>query len=100
MTLDTPSRAKERQQEQAPTIPGRARHFLGEADNPLLAPRGVHLIDGKLPEADTGQTRVFIWNQLPNSPYADADIVLGQREANATARNAGGQASASTLLYP
>ncbi|MEL6669263.1 MAG: NHL repeat-containing protein [Bacteroidota bacterium] len=100
MTLDTPSRAKERQQEHAPTIPGTSRHFLGEANNPLLAPRGVHLINGKLIVADTGQNRVFIWNQLPESPYADADVVLGQTEANSTARNAGGQAGASTLLYP
>ncbi|MEM6394879.1 MAG: NHL repeat-containing protein [Bacteroidota bacterium] len=100
MTLDTPSRAKSRTSEEAAAIPGQSRHFMGEAGNPLLAPRGVHLADGKLIVADTGQNRVFIWNQLPGSTYADADVVLGQTETESTGRNAGGQAGASTLLYP
>lgn len=100
MTLDTPSRAKERASEEAAVIPGQSRHFLGESGNPLLAPRGVHLTNGKLIVADTGQNRVFIWNELPHSPYADADVVLGQTQTGATARNAGGGVDASSLLYP
>jgi len=74
--------------------------FKGETDNPLLAPRGVCLAQGKLLVSDTGQNRVFIWHQVPTSEYQVPDITLGQSSAQHVGRNAGGSVSASTLLYP
>jgi len=74
--------------------------FYGDSASPLLAPRGVHLAQNTLMVADTGQNRVFIWNELPSTAHQQASIVLGQQTPDATGRNAGGRVSASTLQYP
>ncbi|MEM6348746.1 MAG: hypothetical protein AAF927_32985, partial [Bacteroidota bacterium] len=74
--------------------------FQGEKDNPFLAPRGVSLVGGKLMVSDTGQNRVFIWNEVPKDEFQAPDITLGQEAASGTGRNAGGKVSASTLMYP
>ncbi len=74
--------------------------FRGEQGNPFLAPRGVWLVGGKLIVSDTGQNRVFIWNELPRTEFQAPDVVLGQSESADTGRNAGGEVSASTLQYP
>ena len=50
--------------------------------------------------SDTGQNRVFIWNQVPATNHQSPDVTLGQVEASGVGRNAGGSATASTLLYP
>ncbi len=72
----------------------------GSREVPLLAPRGVWLVDGKLLISDTAQNRVFIWHRIPEDEYAPPDVVLGQEAPEAIGRNAGGAVSASTLLYP
>ncbi len=74
--------------------------FKGAAGNPLLAPRGALLCNGMLIVSDTGQNRVFIWKQLPQSEFQNPDIVLGQTETKHTMRNSGGEVNASSLLYP
>ena len=74
--------------------------FKGDEESPLLAPRGVFLIDNKLFVADTAQNRLFIWNELPTSETRKADIVLGQSAKEKTGRNASGNVSASSLFYP
>ncbi len=74
--------------------------FYGDEENPFLAPRGVHTVNGKLLVADTSQNRIFIWNKLPSTQYQKPDVILGQINAEETQRNAGGEISASTLLYP
>lgn len=74
--------------------------FKGPEQSPLLAPRGVFTVNGKLIVADTAQNRVFIWNELPKSEFADAAVVLGQEEKADTGRNASGKLSASSLFYP
>lgn len=73
--------------------------FYGEEENPLLAPRGVVIHDGKLLVSDTAQNRVFIWNNIPKTAHQAPDITLGQSSASGTGRNTGG-VSASSLLYP
>ncbi len=100
--LDTPQRARDRAKGQpaATSFSEDARVFLGDRDNPLLAPRGVHLVSGRLIVADTGQNRVFIWNELPTDPHAVPDVVLGQVATKDTERNAGGRVSGSSLMYP
>ncbi len=74
--------------------------FYGDEGNPFLAPRGVHVVDGKLIVADTAQNRVFFWNKMPFSSYQKPDVVLGQLLATDTQRNAGGKTDASSMLYP
>lgn len=74
--------------------------FKGDEGNPLLAPRGVWSINGKLIVADTGQNRVFIWHSIPQSTFMPPDVVLGQLETTDTGRNAGHGVSANTLQYP
>lgn len=83
-----------------PPMVANAIVFKGDEGNPLLAPRGVWLLDNKLIVSDTGQNRVFIWNSLPNQPCTPPDVVLGQTLATDTGRNAGHEATASTLQYP
>lgn len=99
--LDTPARANARNLNDEPIGPVlKGQIFLGGRDNALLAPRGVHLVNGKLIVADTGQNRVFIWNEIPTQAYQEPAVVLGQLEKKDTDRNAGGKISASTLMYP
>lgn len=76
------------------------RWFKGPELMPFLAPRGVCLHSGSLMVSDTGRNRVFIWRQLPEGPFQEPDLVLGQGDADGTGRNAGGKVSAHTLQYP
>lgn len=67
---------------------------------PFLAPRGVFLHQNRLFVSDTGRNRVFIWNQFPETEFREPDVVLGQDDAEAVGRNAGGSVDASSLQYP
>lgn len=77
-----------------------ARLFKGSRNNPFLAPRGVYVANGKLFVSDTGQNRVFIWNELPKTEHQEPDIVLGQLNNDDSGRNSGGDVTAQTLQYP
>ncbi len=74
--------------------------FRGDPRSPLLAPRGVWLAQGRLIVADTAQNRVFLWHGIPETEQQPADVVLGQSDTDQTGRNAGGEVTAATLLYP
>ncbi len=74
--------------------------FKGPEKSPFLAPRGVWLNGSQLVVSDTGQNRVFIWNELPNSEYANPNLVLGQESEEGTGRNQNHTVSASSLHYP
>ena len=74
--------------------------FKGGENNPLLAPRGVFLVNNQLFVADTAQNRLFIWNKLPTKELQEPALVLGQVEKDDTGRNAKGRVSASSLFYP
>lgn len=69
----------------------------------MNSPAAVHIGDGKLIVADTGNHRVLIWNRIgaagPTQPTPD--LVLGQTDAMSVQPN-GGQAgpTASTLRSP
>jgi len=63
------------------------RLFKGAEDSPLLAPRGVYLVNNQLFVADTAQNRLFIWNELPTTEFQKPDVVLGQVAKAATGRN-------------
>ena len=74
--------------------------FRGGVANPLLAPRGVWIVGEKLMISDTGQNRVFVWNAIPTTEFAEPDLILGQIEQEDKGRNAGTGVSAGTLQYP
>ncbi|MEM1318888.1 MAG: hypothetical protein AAGG75_01460 [Bacteroidota bacterium] len=83
-----------------PPIVSQTQIFKGAEDSPLLAPRGVFLVNNHLIVADTAQNRVFIWNQLPSTEFQPADVVLGQSAEGQTGRNASGEVGAASLFYP
>lgn len=76
------------------------RVFRGDAGNPFLAPRGVFIFRKMLIVSDTGQNRVFIWNEIPADEHQAPDIVLGQELTAGTSRNNGSNVSACSLQYP
>lgn len=73
--------------------------FLGEQDNPLLAPRGAYLHKKILVVSDTGQNRIFIWKDFQQNEFQSSDIILGHSEINERKPSAGAT-SASSLKYP
>lgn len=72
----------------------------------LSVPEDVSISQGKLVVADSANSRVLIWNTLPTSNGAPADLVLGQTSfTNCTGNDADGDGSrdaptASTLFNP
>lgn len=54
--------------------------------------RDIDVIDGKLYLADLDNNRVLIWNEIPTTNFAAADIVLGQEDFTSGAANAGQEA--------
>jgi hypothetical protein len=50
--------------------------------------------------ADTNNSRVLIYNQIPTSDNAPADVVIGQSSMSTNRPNQGGAAAANTLNYP
>jgi len=74
--------------------------FKGSSQNPFLAPRGIHVADGKLFVSDTGRNRVFIWHEIPTTTYAEPDVILGQDHIEDSGRNAKRNVSSKTLHYP
>jgi hypothetical protein len=70
----------------------------------LSGPQGIWILNGKLYVADTQNNRVMIWNQIPITNGAPANVVLGQPnfttyvEVNILAQTT--SASATNLLNP
>lgn len=60
----------------------------------------VALGAGKLVVADYGQHRVLVWNTVPTTSGAPADLVLGQASFTACAANRGASAGAATMNQP
>ncbi len=53
----------------------------------LAIPESIETVDGKLIVTDAGNSRVLIWNTIPTSNGAPADIVLGQNSFTNGAAN-------------
>ena len=53
----------------------------------LDSPESIETVDGKLIVTDTSNNRVVIWNTIPTSNGAPADIVLGQNSFTNSASN-------------
>lgn len=90
-------RVPERSNQPADIVLGQADFSSGLANrggdearaDTLNWPYGVALIDGRLVVCDTGNRRVLIWNELPQTNAAPPDLVLGQRDFVHRDENAG-----------
>ncbi|MBI4358319.1 MAG: NHL repeat-containing protein, partial [Candidatus Omnitrophica bacterium] len=63
-------------------------------------PRGVFFDGQRLFVADTFNSRVLIWNSLPQANGVPADIVLGHSDFTSNAQNDGGAVRPNTLFAP
>ncbi|MCK5413453.1 MAG: peptidoglycan-binding protein [Candidatus Pacebacteria bacterium] len=70
------------------------------AANTLNLPFAVYTIGGKLFIADGNNNRILIYNTIPTSNDASADVVIGQADFTGGAINQGGSVAANTLDYP
>jgi hypothetical protein len=61
---------------------------------------GVAIVDGRLFVADTGNRRVLMWDRIPMTNAASADLVLGQRDFTTRDENAGEGAGALGMRWP
>lgn len=70
------------------------------AANTLRSPRSVLVVDGKLIITDSNNHRVLIYNSIPTSNDASANIVIGQTDMVSGDENQGGAVAANTLYNP
>jgi hypothetical protein len=70
------------------------------AANVLAVPYAVIVADGKLLISDHNNNRVLIFNQIPTTNGASADLVIGQQNLTSGTANQGGTAAANTLNNP
>lgn len=70
--------------------------------NTLYSPEEVYYDpnSGKLFIADTYNNRVLIFNSIPTSNNASADIVIGQQNFTSNSANQGGSVNSNTLYNP
>jgi len=71
----------------------------GVSAHSLNNPLGIFKTNSKLFVADYSNTRVLIWNSIPTSHQADADVVIGQPNMTETTSN-NSDASSQTLNNP
>ncbi|MBY0486466.1 MAG: DUF11 domain-containing protein, partial [Flavobacteriaceae bacterium] len=70
---------------------------VGVSATAMNGPTGVFVSsDGRLLVADRGNHRILIWNSIPTSTNAPADVVVGQTVFSSP----GGGSSATTMLNP
>ncbi len=70
------------------------------AANTLSSPTSVHVQGGRIFIADTGNSRILIFNSIPTTDGVNADRVVGQKDFTETRSNQGGSVSAKTLSSP
>lgn len=66
----------------------------------LNAPRGVFLTDSKMIVVDSANNRVLLYNSIPTTNGAAADVVLGQADFTSNLPVRGGTVAADTLRLP
>lgn len=91
----------------ATTVIGQANFTSNQANqggsvtaNTLKKPLGVTTVGSKLVIVDQGNHRVLIYNSIPTTNNAAADVVIGQADMSGNAANRGGTAGANTLDTP
>ena len=70
------------------------------SENTLSGPIGVYADNDKLIVSDFDNNLVLVFNSIPTSNNASANVVVGQANMNNTAANQGGAASASGMKNP
>jgi hypothetical protein len=70
------------------------------AANTLFIPYAVYSDGDKLFIADSNNNRVLIYNHIPTSNNASADVVVGQQNMTSSDANQGGSVAANTLSGP
>jgi hypothetical protein len=86
---------------QADFSSGHANRGAAEADADTLNwCYGVAIHDGRLIVADTGNRRVLVWDGIPTSNGAPADLVLGQRDFTTRDEGAGDDTGAIGMRWP
>ncbi|HOZ36883.1 MAG TPA: hypothetical protein PLR18_03590, partial [bacterium] len=68
--------------------------------NTLSNPRGVYATGTQLFIADASNNRVLIYNTIPTSNNASADVVIGQPDFISNSENQGGSVGANTFRFP
>ncbi len=68
--------------------------------NSMWAPTYAFMAGSKLLVADRYNQRILIYNSLPTSNNAAADVVIGQADMTHNAENQGASCEANTLAYP
>jgi hypothetical protein len=66
----------------------------------LNCPINARIYENKLFVADSGNNRVLIYNSVPTSDNASADVVIGQVDMSGNLGNQGATADGNTLEYP
>jgi DNA-binding beta-propeller fold protein YncE len=61
---------------------------------------GVAIVGGRLFVADTGNRRVLVWDRMPVTSGAGADLVLGQRDFTSRDENAGAGGGPLGMRWP
>lgn len=86
---------------QKPSADGLAEP-IRPSPNSLFGPRGAALggENGPLFVCDTGHHRLLVWNSVPASDGAPADILIGQRDFYCEGRNGKGAVGPATLNVP
>lgn len=97
-----------RSNQPAEIVLGQADFGSGQANRGLAEPRadtlnwcfGVTIDDGRLFVADSGNRRVLVWDGIPATNGAPADLVLGQHDFATRDEGAGGTGSAVGMRWP
>ena len=92
----------------ADVVLGQVGFTANLANRGLDAPRadtlnwcyGVSIADGRLLVSDTGNRRVLIWDAVPQTHGAPADLVLGQADFTCRDENAGRSIGATGMRWP
>jgi hypothetical protein len=90
----------------ADVVLGQATFRSAEANHGGLSPRSLNYPRGFSSDgqrhfgADTHNHRVLVYFSIPQSDFAAADLVLGQRDFNSAAPNRGGSPNSDTLRTP
>lgn len=74
--------------------------LTGPTAQTLCYPAGVAIVGTKLVVSDWSNNRLLIYNTIPTTNGAAADVVIGQADFISKLANRGGVASASTLNGP
>jgi hypothetical protein len=69
----------------------------GVSASTLSGPTGVFYDGSKLFIVDAGNNRVLVYNSIPTSNNASADVVVGQQNMTSGSANQGGSAAANTM---